>query len=92
MFWDNVQVKLTASHTTQIELAKAIDVPLSTLRQQVHFGRVPDAETAVKIAKVLNTTVEELVTGYVPAQGENRDAIIENYLLEELEKIRQKKA
>lgn len=62
-FWQNVRDELDYCGLSQKELTKAIDISYNTLRTWLNTNRLPDAAQAVKIAKVLHTSVEYLVTG-----------------------------
>lgn len=63
MFWNNVKELLDLKNLTQKELSALTGINLGTLKNQICRNVIPDAESAVKIAKALNTTVEYLVTG-----------------------------
>lgn len=63
MFWNNVKAELEYLGLSQKELSAKTGINLGTLKNQICRNVIPDAESAVKIAKVLNTTVEYLVTG-----------------------------
>lgn len=62
-FWVRVKDKLDYHYWTQRELAEKIDEPYNTLQSWINRDRLPNAVQAVKIADVLNTSVEFLVTG-----------------------------
>ena len=70
MFWDNVKELLDIKNLTQKELSAVTGINLGTLKNQICRNVIPDAESAVKIAQALNTTVEYLVTG----QDDNKAA------------------
>lgn len=63
MFWTNVKELLDIKNLTQKELSAITGINLGTIKNQICREVIPDAESAVKIAKALNTTVEFLVTG-----------------------------
>ena len=63
MFWNNVKELLEIKNLTQKELSAITGINLGTLKNQICRDVIPDAVSAVKIAKALNTTVEFLVTG-----------------------------
>lgn len=63
MFWNNVKAELDYLGLSQKELSARTGINLGTLKNQICRNVIPDAVSAVKIAKVLNTTVEYLVTG-----------------------------
>ena len=62
-FWLRVKAKLEYQGLTQRELAARIDVSYNTLQSWINRNRLPNAEQAVRVADVLNTSVEFLVTG-----------------------------
>ena len=45
---------------TQPELAELLSVPYTQIQHWEKGRRIPAADTAVKLARALNTTVEEL--------------------------------
>ncbi|MBR5645670.1 MAG: helix-turn-helix transcriptional regulator [Treponema sp.] len=62
-FWIRVKRKLEFKELSQRDLAIKINESYNTLQSWINRDRLPDAEQAVKIAEVLNTSVEFLVTG-----------------------------
>ena len=62
-FWLRVREKLDYQGNTQRDLAELIDESYNTLQSWINRNRLPNAEQAVRIANVLNTSVEFLVTG-----------------------------
>ena len=62
-FWQNIKNELDYSGMSQKELAEAISESYNTLRTWIKNDRYSDAKQAVNIAKILNTSVEYLVTG-----------------------------
>lgn len=63
MFWNNVKKLLSDQNILQKDFADTIGINIATLKNQMTRNIVPDAESAVKIAAALNTSVEFLVTG-----------------------------
>ncbi len=63
MFWNNVKKILVEKNILQKDFADTLGINISTLKNQMTRNIIPDAESAVKIATVLNTSVEFLVTG-----------------------------
>lgn len=63
MFWNNVKKLLSNQNILQKDFADTIGINIATLKNQMTRNIVPDAESAVKIASALNTSVEFLVTG-----------------------------
>ncbi|MGN0727990.1 helix-turn-helix domain-containing protein [Treponema sp.] len=62
-FWCNVKNELEYNLMTQKELADKMQISYNTLQSWITKDRLPDARQSVQIAKILNTTVEFLVTG-----------------------------
>jgi transcriptional regulator with XRE-family HTH domain len=63
-FRENLKKELFYNDIKTKELARKINVPYTTtLAYLDKRGVIPNAEIAVRIAKVLNVTVEYLVTG-----------------------------
>ena len=62
-FWNNVKVELEYKLMSQKELAAKTDISYNTIQSWITKDRLPDAADAVKIAKVLDVSVEYLVTG-----------------------------
>lgn len=66
MFWNNVKALLKNKKITQKQLSVLLDLPERTVETWISRNSIPDAETAVKIAAALETSVEYLVTGTEP--------------------------
>ncbi|MCQ2591392.1 MAG: helix-turn-helix domain-containing protein [Treponema sp.] len=62
-FWTRVDNLLESTGRTRKELAAEAGFDVSNIGKGIANNNVPSAETAVKIAKFLNTTTEYLVTG-----------------------------
>ena len=62
-FWINVRNILEYKDITQKELAAAIDESYNTVQSWINKDRLPNVEQAVKIAQILNTSVEYLTLG-----------------------------
>ncbi|WP_407432520.1 helix-turn-helix domain-containing protein [Methanobrevibacter sp.] len=62
-FWNRVKALIKENKITQEMLANKAGISFNNLKQQIFYNRYPTADEAVKIAQVLNTTVEYLVTG-----------------------------
>ncbi len=62
-FWQNVKDELEYNLLTQKELTKKIEISYNTMQSWITKNRLPDVEQALKIATVLNTSIEYLVTG-----------------------------
>lgn len=62
-FWENVVSELEYLGMTNKSLAEKIGITASNIGKGIKQGSSPSVETAVKIANVLNVSVEYLVTG-----------------------------
>ena len=62
-FWDNVVEELDYLGMTQKSLAEKAGFDASNVARGIRYKSSPSADTAVKIANVLNVSVEYLVTG-----------------------------
>ena len=62
-FWRRVVEELEYKGINRTYLAKECGFSLTNIGQGIKLGSTPSAETAVKIAKVLDVSVEYLVTG-----------------------------
>lgn len=62
-FWERLKNGVKENNTTQEWIAKEIGIPFGTLRKWLSRKTMPNADQAVAIARALNTTVEEMVTG-----------------------------
>lgn len=80
-FWLRVKDKLDYQDITQRDLAEKINESYNTLQSWINRNRLPNAEQAVKIADVLNTSVEFLVTGKVSNKKSDHSKTVK--LLEE---------
>lgn len=62
-FWERVENLLEQKGINKKTLASEAGIDASNISKGLRNGGSPAADTAVKIAKFLNTTVEYLVTG-----------------------------
>ena len=62
-FWRRVDEELEYKGINRTYLSKECGFSLTNIGQGIKLGSTPSAETAVKIAKVLEVSVEYLVTG-----------------------------
>ncbi len=62
-FWDNVLAELDYRGMTNKALAEKAGFDASNIGRGIRLKSSPSADTAVKIAKILNVSVEYLVTG-----------------------------
>jgi transcriptional regulator with XRE-family HTH domain len=62
-FWDRLKDRIKDSDLTQERVARKLKIPIGTFKNWLLRQTYPDAQEAVEIAKLLNTTVEYLVSG-----------------------------
>lgn len=62
-FWKRVDEELDFLGISRTYLANKCEFSLTNIGQGIKLGSTPSADTAVKIARVLNVSVEYLVTG-----------------------------
>jgi transcriptional regulator with XRE-family HTH domain len=62
-FWDRLKAEIKDHDLTQERVARRFKIPVGTFKNWLLRRTYPDAHEAVQIAKLLNTTVEYLVTG-----------------------------
>jgi len=62
-FWLRLKNQIKAQNTTQEWIAGKIGVPLSTFRKWMTRKTYPDLREGSEIAKLLDTSVEYLITG-----------------------------
>ena len=73
-FWERVDEELEYKGMNRKSLATEVGFNLGNIGKGIQLGSSPSADTAVKIAKVLNVSVEYLVTGQdLSLQKENLD-------------------
>ncbi len=73
-FWERVDEELEYKGMNRKTLATEVGFNLGNIGKGIQLGSSPSADTAVKIAKVLNVSVEYLVTGQDSSlQKENLD-------------------
>lgn len=54
---------LTQMQMKRIDLSRAVNIPVTTIKSWISSGSVPSAEAAYKVAKYFNVSVEWLITG-----------------------------
>jgi len=62
-FWMRLKNEIKAKNTTQEWIARQIGVPFGTFKKWMTRKTYPDIREGVEIAKLLETSVEYLVTG-----------------------------
>lgn len=63
MFWERVKDELDYQKISQKELAERLGMNIGSLRNSMSLGRLPDLETAYKIAQSLNQSLEFFLGG-----------------------------
>lgn len=58
-----IEKLLEMQKKTKVEFSNSIGIPKQSLYDWKQRGTIPSADTALKIAQYLNTTVEYLLTG-----------------------------
>lgn len=69
-FWKNVENELEYQNISRKELANQVGYAVSGISLGLTNNCVPSADVAVRIAEVLNVTVEYLVTGKINEKTE----------------------
>lgn len=82
MFWNNVKTLLKNKKITQKQLSVLLDLPERTVETWISRNSIPDAETAVKIAAILGTSVEFLVTGQETNPAKKKSDELKEKLIE----------
>ena len=62
-FWTRLKTEIKAKNTTQEWIAGQIGVPFGTLKKWLNRKTYPNIKEGNEIAKLLETSVEYLVTG-----------------------------
>jgi transcriptional regulator with XRE-family HTH domain len=62
-FWDRLKDKIKDRNLTQERVAQKLKIPIGTFKNWLLRKTYPDAQEAAEIARLLDTTVENLVTG-----------------------------
>jgi transcriptional regulator with XRE-family HTH domain len=65
-FWMRLKSEIKAKNTTQEWISDKIGVPFGTFRKWMTRKTYPNIKEGVEIAKLLETSVEYLVTGIEP--------------------------
>lgn len=100
-FWTNVSYELEFQGISRKELSYLVNVKEMTIHKAIERDSIPNADTAIKIAKALNVSVEYLLDltedESVPAntetaKQEKMTKIFQKYgkLINQLEKLSQK--
>ena len=73
-FWERVEFELDKKGINKKTLAQQAEFSMSNISKGKKENNIPNAETALKISKFLNVSVEYLVTGTEPSlKNENYD-------------------
>ena len=78
-FWNNVESELEYQGISRKELAFKAGISYAGIGLGIERDSMPGADTALKISKVLNVSIEYLLTGTDAAQ--NKDTPADNELL-----------
>lgn len=70
-FWENVNAELEFQGINRKTLAHEAGFDVSLIGKGIKTGSAPSADTAVRIAKILNVSVEYLVTGIPPTENQS---------------------
>ncbi len=94
-FWERVENLLDQKGINKKTLASEAGIDSSNISKGLKSGGSPSADTAVKIAKFLNTTVEYLVTGTDSRLSESQQKQLDTLLrysktVKSLDKLPQK--
>jgi len=65
-FWARLKTEIKAKNTTQEWIARKVDVPFGTFRKWMSRKTYPNVKVGREIAKLLETSVEYLITGIEP--------------------------
>jgi len=65
-FWTRLREEIKAKNTTQEWIARRIGVPFGTFRKWLNRKTYPNLKEGQEIAKLLETSVEYLLTGIKP--------------------------
>ena len=72
-FKDRLIEEIEYHGISKTDFAEKVGISLGTLNMYLYRNSIPSADIAVKLAKVLNTTVEYLVTGQSNLQSNSTD-------------------
>jgi transcriptional regulator with XRE-family HTH domain len=88
-FWTMVKATIKNQNTTQDWLASKIGMPIGTLKQQIHFNRLPDTVQSYRIAAALGVSVEYLITGAESVSKPDTSGVIQQVekLLDDLKRL-----
>ena len=78
IFWTNVKKEIKAQNTTQEWIAQNSGISFNTFQGWISKGIYPRVNEAVRIASLLNTSVEYLVEGTVLDSKRPVDVICRN--------------
>jgi transcriptional regulator with XRE-family HTH domain len=89
IFWENVKKEIKLQNTTQEWIAKKAGISFNTFQGWISKGIYPRVNEAVRIAVLLNTSIEFLVNGAVKDNSEAIEIICRHLpqIVEHLEAI-----
>lgn len=86
-FWRNVENELQYKNMTRKELAERANFAVSGMSLGIARDSVPNADVAVRIAEVLDVSVEYLVTGKEHGISAKQNADIIRRMTNDLQKL-----
>ncbi len=86
-FWKRVKELLKSQKLTQEKLCKSCDISLATFSSWIHNERLPDLMSATRIADVLETSVEFLVTGQESDLAKKKTGELKKKIIEFVRKL-----
>ena len=92
MLSENIQAARKSKGLSQQELAEKLNVVRQTVSKWEKGLSVPDADTLIKIAEILEVSVEALLGGKVPGSDSSDGGSASNEIAEQLTRINEQLA
>mgnify|MGYP002868789037 CR=1 FL=1 len=86
-FWQNVEAELLYKNISRKELAEKASFAVSGISLGLAHNSIPNADVAVRIAQVLETSVEYLITGKESPAMPKENAEIIHHITSDLQKL-----
>ena len=86
-FWQNVENELNYKNISRKELSEKASFAVSGISLGLSHNSIPNADIAVRIAQVLGTSVEYLVTGKESRSLPKENAELIHHITSELQKL-----
>ena len=86
-FWQNVESELLYKNISRKELAEKASFAVSGISLGLAHNSIPNADVAVRIAQVLETSVEYLITGKESHVLPKENAEIIHHITTDLQKL-----